>query len=62
LLGKHAYPGRFFAVNELKIIMAHMVTRYDIRFGDAVRPTNLNIGFNCIPNARAKVLLRSRDV
>ncbi|KAI3317912.1 ent-kaurene oxidase [Xylariaceae sp. AK1471] len=28
--GKHACPGRFFALNEVKIFVAHMVLHYDI--------------------------------
>ncbi|TRX87809.1 hypothetical protein FHL15_011302 [Xylaria flabelliformis] len=28
--GKHACPGRFFAMNEVKIFVAHMVLHYDI--------------------------------
>ncbi|KAK7911789.1 ent-kaurene oxidase [Apiospora marii] len=29
-IGKHACPGRFFALNEIKILVAHMVLHYDI--------------------------------
>lgn len=25
-------PGRFFAVNEIKVLVAHIVTTYDIKF------------------------------
>jgi cytochrome P450 len=28
--GRHACPGRFFALNEVKIFVAHMVLHYDI--------------------------------
>ncbi|KAF8489265.1 cytochrome P450 [Russula emetica] len=31
-LGRHACPGRFFAVNEIKALLAHIVTTYDIKF------------------------------
>jgi hypothetical protein len=47
-------------MNELKLIMAHMVTKYDIKFNDTVRPENLRFGTNCIPNANTKVSLRLR--
>ncbi|KAI3343384.1 cytochrome P450 [Ustulina deusta] len=30
--GKHACPGRFLAAHELKIILAHLVLKYDIEF------------------------------
>ncbi|KAL2417885.1 Cytochrome P450 monooxygenase [Exophiala dermatitidis] len=29
--GRHACPGRFFAANELKLLMAYLLTRYDVR-------------------------------
>lgn len=30
--GKHACPGRFFAANEIKLILARLLLRYDVRF------------------------------
>src|SRR5579871_6099626 len=30
-LGKHACPGRFFAINEIKIALHHLLLKYDIR-------------------------------
>ena len=32
--GKHACPGRFFASNELKVILANILLRYDIALED----------------------------
>ncbi|KAJ7308690.1 cytochrome P450 [Mycena albidolilacea] len=32
--GRHACPGRFFAVNMFKIVMAHLLLNYDVRFED----------------------------
>ncbi|KAF5372482.1 hypothetical protein D9758_005286 [Tetrapyrgos nigripes] len=32
--GKHACPGRFFAVNELKTMLAHCLLNYDFKFAD----------------------------
>ncbi|KAG6901631.1 hypothetical protein C0995_009799 [Termitomyces sp. Mi166 len=32
--GKHACPGRFFAVNELKALLAYTVLNYDVSFKD----------------------------
>lgn len=29
--GRHVCPGRFFASNELKLAMAHVLLKYDIR-------------------------------
>jgi cytochrome P450 len=33
--GKHACPGRFFAATELRLLLAHLVTHYDLRLPDA---------------------------
>ncbi|KAK8030950.1 ent-kaurene oxidase [Apiospora arundinis] len=32
--GKHACPGRFFAANEIKLILAHILLQYDLRMPD----------------------------
>ncbi|KAK7058630.1 hypothetical protein VNI00_002266 [Paramarasmius palmivorus] len=32
--GKHACPGRFFAVNELKALVSHTLLNYDIKFDE----------------------------
>ena len=29
--GKHACPGRFFAVNEIKLILANLLLRFDFK-------------------------------
>jgi hypothetical protein len=31
-------PGRFFAINEIKMIFAHMLITYDMQFDDAHPP------------------------
>ncbi|KAH9992044.1 cytochrome P450 [Russula vinacea] len=31
-LGRHTCPGRFFVANEMKALLAHIVTTYDIKF------------------------------
>lgn len=30
--GQHACPGRFFAINELKILLCHLLLKYEWRF------------------------------
>lgn len=32
--GRHACPGRFFVVNELKVMLAHVLLNYDIKMAD----------------------------
>ncbi|KAI0732573.1 cytochrome P450 [Fomitopsis betulina] len=58
--GKHACPGRFFAVNELKVMMAYILLHYDIKFdGNKGRPDNWSRWHSVIP-ANATVLFRKR--
>ena len=61
--GRHACPGRFFAVHEIKLILAHAVLNYDIKLenGD-VRPLNKNFKGPCIPDPTIKLLFRKRKV
>lgn len=40
--GKYSCPGRFFASNEIKMILAHILIKYDIAFPPGQgRPRNL---------------------
>lgn len=42
--GKYSCPGRFFASNEMKMILATMLLRYEARYPEgASRPANMNI-------------------
>ena len=59
--GRHACPGRFFAVNELKAMMAYVVMNYDVKAEvEGVRPENVYFGTRLIPSPTAKVLFRKR--
>jgi len=60
--GKHACPGRFFAANELKAMVAHLVLNYDVKLeNEGVRPSDIWFMSNCIPNRTAEVLFRRRQ-
>ena len=55
-------PGRFFAANELKAMMAYIVMNYDIELEDkSGRPPNMYIGTATVPNPKAKVKFRARQ-
>ncbi|KAK7460846.1 hypothetical protein VKT23_008777 [Stygiomarasmius scandens] len=60
--GKHACPGRFFAVNELKALVAYTLLTYDIKLeGDSkVIPDPVWFSREIAPNREAKVLFRKR--
>jgi cytochrome P450 len=59
--GRHACPGRFLAASQLKMMMAHVLINYDVKFEkEGVRPPDLWLLSSCIPNPNAKVLFRKR--
>ncbi|KAF8155335.1 cytochrome P450 [Mycena galopus ATCC 62051] len=61
-LGKHACPGRFFAVTELKVMLAHIIQNYDVKLEqEGVRPPSDWFGTTCGANRSAKVLFRRRQ-
>ena len=57
--GRHACPGRFFAANELKLLIAYMVLNYEVK-PLAVRPLNTWLGDTVLPPMRTKVQVRRR--
>ncbi|KAJ6585896.1 cytochrome P450 [Mycena capillaripes] len=59
--GHHACPGRFFAATELKAMMAHILINYDVKPETDVRPPELCLGENVMPNPRGKVWIRKRE-
>ena len=58
-------PGRFFAANELKTMLAYLVMNYDMKL-DAedgkAKPLALNFASATIPDPKARVLFRRRVV
>ncbi|KAH9063633.1 cytochrome P450 [Lactarius vividus] len=59
--GRHACPGRFFAVTELKVILARIVTTYDMKLEDGKEiPRDLCFASMRIPR-EASVLFRKRQ-
>ncbi|CAG9998330.1 unnamed protein product [Clonostachys byssicola] len=57
--GKHACPGRFFALNEMKIFVAHMVLNYDVECLDR-RPELTNVIWLKVPYNDGRVRVRKR--
>ena len=54
-------PGRFFAANELKLMLAHLVLTYDLKMEeDGVVPPFKQFGQVTAPSTNAKVLFRKR--
>lgn len=47
--GRHSCPGRFFAANEVKIALCHILLKYDFKLAEAERPEHERVGvFNII--------------
>ncbi|KAI4201502.1 MAG: hypothetical protein LQ348_001639 [Seirophora lacunosa] len=59
--GKHACSGRFFATNEIKLILAHFLLRYDFMFkaGEG-RPKNWPYELQNMADPTVEVLVRKR--
>ncbi|KAK0638467.1 putative cytochrome P450 [Cercophora newfieldiana] len=61
--GRNACPGRFFAANELKLILAHVVMNYDFEItGKGSRPRNKWYGMVRVPPMQATIRIRKRDI
>ncbi|KAF6744036.1 cytochrome P450 [Ephemerocybe angulata] len=61
-VGRHACPGRFFAVNELKGMAAYILLNYDLKLpnDEKVPPPGQHFGSARSPNPSAKILFRKR--
>ncbi|EMT61125.1 cytochrome P450 [Fusarium oxysporum II5] len=62
--GRHACPGRFFAANEIKMILAHALLQYNVKnAGDATeRYPNMEFAHMSIPDPSKKLLFKSIEV
>ncbi|KAG5651716.1 hypothetical protein H0H81_007721 [Sphagnurus paluster] len=61
--GRHACPGRFFAVNELKAFLVHVLLNYDVKLIDQnERPADLWYSYWSSPDPKAEIMYRKRRV
>lgn len=58
--GLHACPGRFFAANEIKILLCHLLLKYDWKLSEDIKPNPLHIGFKLIGDMSISLLVRRR--
>lgn len=58
--GKHACPGRFFAANEAKVVLSHMLLKYDWKLVDEDLPFIETMGTFPSVNHRIKITIRRR--
>ncbi|KAL1637228.1 hypothetical protein SLS58_009415 [Diplodia intermedia] len=59
--GKQSCPGRFFASNEIKIIMAHLLLMFDWKFAAGDEPKRLSmVECEFVPDLNQKIWVRPR--
>ncbi|KAK2594258.1 hypothetical protein QQS21_008037 [Conoideocrella luteorostrata] len=58
--GKHACPGRFFAANEIKILLVHILLKYDFKLHDR-KPVTRRFGLTLGTDVSVKVDVRRRQ-
>ncbi|RYP88811.1 hypothetical protein DL769_000225 [Monosporascus sp. CRB-8-3] len=60
-LGRHACPGRFFAANEIKLILARILLEYDIKMPDGIETpySNFSVGVTNGTDPTKKILPRN---
>jgi cytochrome P450 len=59
--GKHACPGRFFAGNEIKVALCHLLLKYDWRLPEGADVQFLRHGFTMTASPSAKIMVRRRE-
>ncbi|KAF4776176.1 cytochrome p450 monooxygenase [Colletotrichum scovillei] len=57
--GTHACPGRFFASNEMKIVLAHLIMNYDWRIVEGKPPASMFVS-RFVPDPRTVIGCRAR--
>lgn len=61
--GKHACPGRFFAGNEIKMILAYFLINFDIKLKEGEsRPKGMVLMMSKTPDTNAELMFRRRTV
>ncbi|PVI06338.1 cytochrome P450 [Periconia macrospinosa] len=58
--GRHICPGRFFAANEVKLALAHVLLKYDFRLAEGYESKNIRNGFYTIVDPMAKFEIKRR--
>ncbi|KAG6330153.1 hypothetical protein ID866_8937 [Astraeus odoratus] len=60
--GKVACPGRFFAAALLKMLLAHVVSSFDVKLDESrPPPKNLVLGHGIVADPKARVMFRKRS-
>ncbi|KAL0936249.1 alpha-ketoglutarate dependent xanthine dioxygenase [Colletotrichum truncatum] len=60
--GAHSCPGRFFAIAEMKVVLAHLLLNYDMKLSDGQRPLTATWGIAVVIDRNAKIMIRKRQI
>lgn len=62
--GLHACPGRFFASEEIKIALSHILLKYDFKpvEGSSMEPRKYGLNMNANPTAKLSVRRREEEI
>ncbi|KAL5358183.1 cytochrome P450 [Aspergillus floccosus] len=60
-IGKHACPGRFFAAREMKIILCHVLMKYDLALVGDTKPPVVKVGPQLAANPTGLIAFRRRE-
>lgn len=59
--GKHACPGRFFAANEVKIVLIYLLLKYDWQIAEGQTPKPHRSGVFVTSDPQLKMMIRRRQ-
>ena len=60
--GKHACPGRFFAVNESKVLLVYTLTHYDVKLPEGASAPQMRwYSGKSMPDMQAEIEWKYRD-
>jgi cytochrome P450 len=54
-------PGREFAINEIKLMLAFVLLRYDVKTKDGKRPQVTKFGALILPDMKAEIMFKERS-
>ncbi|KAI0016370.1 cytochrome P450 [Xylariomycetidae sp. FL0641] len=57
-LGRHACPGRYYALLALKIILVHVLENYDMKLGPPRTSRSFQFRSSVIPSSKSRILFR----
>ncbi|RFU80557.1 cytochrome p450 [Trichoderma arundinaceum] len=61
--GTHACPGRYYAGYEIKLILVHILTRYDVKWPEGQsRPPNMVHDFQNSPSPMVPLLFKEKNI